>query len=111
MWSAPTEGRPTCTCITIGGNHICHPGNVGSNTAYLELFKLVVNSLLSRPGTKCSYFDAKNFYLRTLLDRPEYVRIKMSAIPQEFTNKYDLTRYARDDLVYFEICKIVYGLS
>ncbi len=33
--------------ITIGGNRICYPGDVGTNTASLELLKLLLNSVLS----------------------------------------------------------------
>ena len=36
----PDKDDPDCTCITIGGNHICFPGNVGINTVSLELVKL-----------------------------------------------------------------------
>ncbi len=65
------------TRITIGGNRICYPGNVGTNTASLELVKLLLNSVLSRKGARFSTFDIKNFYLDTPMPDPEYVRIKL----------------------------------
>ena len=43
----PDKDDPDCTRITIGGNCICFPGNVGTNTALLELVKLRLNSILS----------------------------------------------------------------
>ncbi len=43
----PDKDDPDCTRITIGGNCICFPGNVGTNTALLELVKLLLNSVLS----------------------------------------------------------------
>ncbi len=43
----PEKDDPNCTQITIGGNRICYPGNVGTNTASLELLKLLLNSVLS----------------------------------------------------------------
>ncbi len=43
----PDKDDPNHTQITIGGNHICYPGNVGTNTASLELLKLLLNSVLS----------------------------------------------------------------
>jgi hypothetical protein len=43
----PDKDDPNCTQITIGGNRICYPGNVGTNTASLELLKLLLNSVLS----------------------------------------------------------------
>jgi hypothetical protein len=44
----PEKDDPECTRITIGGNRICYPGNVGTNTASLELIKVLLNSVPSR---------------------------------------------------------------
>ena len=44
------------------------------------------------------------------MDRPEYVRIKISDIPQEFIDEYDLTNHTCNGWVYFEIVKGCYGL-
>ena len=57
----PDKDDPDCTCITIGGNRICFPGDVGTNTASLELFKLLLNSVLSHKGAHFSTIDLKNF--------------------------------------------------
>jgi hypothetical protein len=35
------------TCITIGGNNIAYPGDVGTPTRSIELVKLLVNGVLS----------------------------------------------------------------
>jgi hypothetical protein len=43
----PDKDDPNRTRITIGGNRICFPGNIGTNTALLELVKLLLNSVLS----------------------------------------------------------------
>ena len=57
------------TRITIGGNRIICPGDVGTPTASLEPIKLILNSVLSRPGDKFACFDVKHFYLETPMDR------------------------------------------
>ncbi len=98
---------PDCTRITIGGNRICFPGDFGTNTASLELVKLLLNSVLSRNGAQFSSIDLKNFYLDTPMPDPEYVRIKISDIPAEFVEEYNLTGKDRDGWVYFEICRDV----
>ena len=46
----PPKEDPNRTRITINGNCICYPGDVGTPTASLDIFKLVVNSVLSRRG-------------------------------------------------------------
>ena len=40
----------------------------------------------------------------------EYVRIKLSDIPQEFIKEYDLTEAAKNSWIYFEILRGCYGL-
>ena len=89
--------------ITVSGTNVCHPGYVGTNTASLELFKLVINSILSQTGTKYVCFDIEIVYLSITLGRPEYVKIQLSKIPQEFFEEYNLTIFAHKGLVYFEI--------
>ena len=103
MSNACMSIRPIYMRITISGNRITFPGDVGTPTASLELSKLVFNSVLSRPGAKFTTFDICNFYLQTPLDRPEYARIKLSDIPEEFILEYNLLSYARDGWIYFEI--------
>ena len=86
----PQKADPNRTRITIGGSRICYPGDVRTPTASLELFKLILNSVLSRRGAKFACFDISNFYMGTPLDRPEYVKIKITDIPKEFIEEYNL---------------------
>jgi len=106
----PEKDNPDRTCITIGGSRICYPGDVGTNTASLELFKLLLNSVLSRKGTRFSTIDLKNFYLDTPMPDPEYVRIKITDIPEEFIEEYKLAGTDRDGWIYFKIRRGCYGL-
>ena len=64
---------------------ICYPGDVGTKTAPLELVKLMINSVLSRQGAKFCTFDISNFYLQTPLDRPEYIKIKITDMPVAYS--------------------------
>ena len=83
----PEKSNPNCTRITIDGNRITFPSDVGTPTESLGLAKLVFNSVLSRPGAKFITFDIWNFYLQTPLNRPEYFRVKLSDIPDEFAQE------------------------
>ena len=56
----PAKDDPDRTRITIRGNIIFYPGDVGTNTAYLELVKILLNSLLSQKGARFS-----TIYLKT----------------------------------------------
>ncbi len=77
------KDSPNCTCITIGGNCICYPGDVGTNTAPLKLVKLLLNSVLPWKGARFSSINLKNFYLDTPMPNPEYVQMKITDIPEE----------------------------
>ena len=56
-------------------------------------------------------FDIRNYYLQTPIDRPEYVRIKLSGIPLGFVDKYNLKDFVEaNGWVYFEMKNGVYGL-
>ena len=81
------------TRIKIGDNRICYPRYVGTPTASLDLVKLILNSVLSRRDVRFACFDISNFYLMTPMDRPQYVRIKLSDLPDKFIDEYDLTNH------------------
>ena len=48
----PGKKDPNRKIITICSTNVCYTGDVGTNTASLELFKLMINSVLSRKGAK-----------------------------------------------------------
>ena len=107
----PEKADPNRTRITIAGKNIRYPGDVGIKTAPLDLVNPPLTIFLSRKGTKFVTIDIKNFYLQKMLDRPEYVRIKLDEIPQNFINKYSLNNYVHvNGWVYFEIRNGVYCL-
>ena len=70
----------------------------------------MINSVLSRKGAKFITYKICNYYLATPLDYPEYVKIKLTDIPQEFIDEYNLQDYVHEGCVYFEIRNGVYGL-
>ena len=82
---------PNWTCITVAVSQICYPGNVGTPTGPLDLVNIIINSVLSRRNARFFCFDLKN-NLQTLMERYEYVRKKISDIPQEFIEKYNITQ-------------------
>ena len=55
--------------------------------------------------------NLKDFYLGTPMNRYEYMWIKMSDIPQDIINQYELTDKAVNGKVLVEIRKGVYGLK
>jgi len=55
--------------------------------------------------------DISNFYLMTPLKRPEYIRMKLAAIPQEVIDEYNLQDEATPDgYIHIAANKGMYGL-
>lgn len=114
----PQKDEVERTRITVGGNLIDYPGEVTTRTADITTAKLLWNSVLSkrknnnghRPKAKFCGFDIKNFYLNTPMERPEYMRVHISLIPQEIIERYNLLDIIHDGYVYIEINKGMYGL-
>ena len=95
----PKRDDPNHTSITIFGNRICYPGDFDTNTASLDIVKLVINKFLSSKDAKYFTFDIYKFYLNTHLDRPKYVCIKLSDISQDFIDEHDLLDSVQDGWV------------
>ena len=70
--------------ITCGGNLILdYPGDVSTETASLETFKMNLNSVISTPGARYMTMDISNMYLNTPLYQYKYMHMKLSGIPQQ----------------------------
>ena len=44
------------------------------------------------------------------MERSEYVKIKMTGIPQDFIDEYNLTKFVHNRWVHFKIVRCAYGL-
>jgi len=99
------------TRLTVDGNLIDFPGNKSTPTVDLLTAKLLINSTISTPGAVFLGIDLANFYLNTLMAKPEYMRLRLDIIPKEIIIKYNLQDLVNDEgWVYVEIRKGMYGL-
>ena len=101
---------PNRTRITVGGNLINYPDDVGTPTADLLTVKLLLNSVVSTPGAKFMTLDIKNFYLCTPLKRKEYVRMKLEDFPEDIIELYDLKSKVKNGAIYVSVKRGMYGL-
>ncbi len=65
----PQKAEPNRTRLTLGGNLVNYPGEVGTPTADMLLIKIMLNSVVSTPRAKFMGIDISNFYLNTPLPR------------------------------------------
>jgi hypothetical protein len=94
-----------------GGDRVHYPGDAGTLTANLITVKLLINSIFSTTGAKFMTMDIKDFYLNTPMMRYEYMRLKLSDIPDDVIKHYNLQTIATaDGFVYCKIWKGMYCL-
>jgi hypothetical protein len=95
----------------VGGNLILYPSDCGTPTIDLLTVKLLLNSVMSNPGIKFMTIDIKDFYLITPIDQFEYMKLKLSDLPEDFVDQYQLElKGDKSGQVYVEARKEMYGL-
>ena len=107
----PEKKDPNRVRLTVGGDRIHYPDDCGTPTAGMLTVKLLLNSVISTKNARFMTIDIKDFYLNTPMKRFEYMRLKMSEIPQDFIDEYNLQdKVTADGYVHLEIRKGMYGL-
>ena len=71
--------------LTVGGDRLTYTDDVSSPTASLLETKLLLNSTISDAykGAQFMTLDIKDFFLQTLMERPEYMRIHSKYFSQD----------------------------
>ncbi len=75
------------------------------------MVKLHLNFVSSTKGARYCTIDLKDFYLMTPMARPEFMRMKIKALPAKIIELYKLNdKAASEGLIYIKIQKEMYGL-
>jgi hypothetical protein len=69
--------EPNTTRLVAGGDRVHYTFDAGTPTANLLTVKLLINRVISTPGTRFFTMDIKNLYLCTPMSRYEYMRLKL----------------------------------
>ena len=59
--------------------------------------RLLLNSTISTKGAKFMTIDINNFYLNTQMERPEYMQLKISDMPDNIIEQYNLNEKVNPD--------------
>ena len=100
----PNKTETHQTRLTVGGDKINYPEDVGTPTADMTLVETLLNSVISTKAAKCVMLDVKDFYLNTPMKRYEYMCINITDIPEEIIEEYKLHQKVMDDGYIY--CKI-----
>ena len=101
--------------MTVGGDKLDYPHDTASPTAALLDTKLIINSTISdhkKFGSKFCSIDIKDFFLQTVMEDPEFLRIHKRYFSPQFIAQYQLSALInKDGYVYGQINKGMYGLK
>jgi hypothetical protein len=63
----------------------------------MTLLKCLANSIISPPGATCIMLDIKDFYLNPPMKCKEYMRLKLTDIPDKNIKEYNLQELVTED--------------
>jgi hypothetical protein len=95
----------------VGGDKLDYSGEVATSTVDITIFKILINSTLSRKDAEMMMMGITNYYLGTPFPRYEYMRMLLSRFPEEIVSKYSLKELGLDGWVYIEFRKDMYGFK
>eukprot|EP00804_Cyclotella_cryptica_P006175 CCRYP_015258-RB/>CCRYP_015258-RB protein AED:0.28 eAED:0.28 QI:0/0/0/1/1/1/3/0/731 len=93
----PEKDAPHRIRLTVGGNRINFPGDCGTPTANMLTTKVLLKSVVSTVGARFMTIDIKDFYLNTPMACPEFMRLKLSDMPNDIIEHYALHTIATED--------------
>ncbi len=67
-----------------------YPGDANTPTANLLTIKILINSIISSPGTKFMTMDIKELYLNTPMARYKYMQLHITDMPEDVIEHYNL---------------------
>jgi hypothetical protein len=107
----PEKKEPNWTRLVVGGDRINYPGEVATPTSDMIVAKILFNSVISTANACFMTMDISNFYLNTPLKRPEFIRMRISDIPEEIIQEYHLRDLCEPDgCIYIMIVLSMYRL-
>ena len=108
----PEKDEPWRLRITCGGDKLDYYGDTTTHSATMETIKCQLNNIISTSGARCATADISNMYLGSDLPEAEYVRFRLSLIPEAFIKAYSLDKLATaNGFVYARVKKAWYGLK
>ena len=86
----PENTDPYLTRLSVGGDRVNYPGGCRIPPVYLNMVKLLLNSIVLTLNAKLMTIDVKYFYSDTPMDRSEYMRLKLSNLPESVVQHYHI---------------------
>ena len=100
--------------LTVGGDKLHYEYDASSPAASLIETKLLLNSTISQSakGARFMTIDIKDFFLKSFMNKPEYMRIHKKYFLPDIRKQYNIDNIiGNDDYVYCRIKRGMYGLK
>ena len=91
------KADPYIVPLTVGGDILTCPWDCSTPTVDMLTVKLLLNSIVSTLNAKFMSIDIKDSYLNTPMPRSEYMRLKLSDLPNYVIRHYNLAAKATKD--------------
>jgi hypothetical protein len=102
---------PVAALYIVGGNKCNYPFKVATLTAKMLVTNILFSNIISTPGAHFMTMDISKLYLMTSLVCPKYIHIKLTNIPDEIVQQYDLHQKANKlGMIHMSIVKGLYRL-
>ena len=95
---------------TVADTHSDYEGPTSAYTANLPTVKILMNAVVSTPGSRVATADIKDYYLGTSMAIPEFMKVALRQIPDAIRARYHLDDIAHEGQVMMRIDKGMYGL-
>ena len=110
----PLKKEKFRVCLAVGGDRMQYTDNTASQAATLLETKFLLNSTISQSaqGARFMTLGIKDFFLQTVIKRPEYMKIHSKYFLQDIKEKYNNNNKIHSDgYIYCKIKRGMYGLK
>lgn len=110
----PLTSEPWQVQLVVGRDKPPYDKDPGSLAASLLETKLLINNIISdaKYGARFMSLNLKDYFLMTLMDDPEFMKIHIRNFPLDIIEFYKLTeKQTKDGYIYIRIKKGMYGLK
>ena len=102
----PHKDNPYVIRLTIGYNRLTHLSDSGSPAENLLETEIIFNSIISITGSQFIFADIKDYFLCSLVDSLEYIKIPLCWIPKRIHIQFNLYSLVEPDVyVYYKLMK------
>ena len=93
------KDEPYRVRITVGGDRLDYEDDARFPAANLLETKILLNSVISdaHRDARFMYADIKDHFLKTPMDKPEFMRVQYKYIPKDIRARYNLDSKVTSD--------------